>query len=186
MGVFFTPLDLLASFKIYDLRTAVSERKFVPPSFNDIRSILNMAQVLALRTSVRLITFDGDQTLYEDGKDFAHESPLAQHIIALILKGVDVALVTAAGYKGQPQRYEQRLRGLLSAMSTHKLEQSVLNHFFVMGGECNYLFRCVLKADGQAEAACGLEEIDPALWKEHSKYRVHEKVLPGNKTVSKM
>ena len=57
-----------------------------------------LAQVLAMRdTGLRLVTFDGDQTLYSDGSDFS-DPKLARYLVLLLHSGVSVALVTAAGY----------------------------------------------------------------------------------------
>lgn len=62
VGRFFTELPLVKAFCVYDGEKALTGRKFVPPSFNDIRHILNIAQVLALTGKLRLITFDGTAT----------------------------------------------------------------------------------------------------------------------------
>ena len=66
VGVFFTPLLLEEAFEHQDRQRRISSRRFVPPSFNDIRLILNSAQVLSLVRAgpLRLVTFDGDVTLY--------------------------------------------------------------------------------------------------------------------------
>ena len=37
------------------------------------------------------------------------------HIISLMQSGIDVAIVTAAGYPGQPEKFEERVAGLLAA-----------------------------------------------------------------------
>lgn len=72
VGLFFTPLPLEEAFLIQDKKRAISSRKLVSPSFNDIRVILNTAQVLQLAKygsgnegskSLKLVTFDGDVTL---------------------------------------------------------------------------------------------------------------------------
>ena len=50
-----------------DRQRRISSRRFVPPSFNDIRLVLNSAQVLGLvgvGGRLELVTFDGDVTLY--------------------------------------------------------------------------------------------------------------------------
>ena len=50
-----------------DRQRRISSRRFVPPSFNDIRLVLNSAQVLGLVRDggkLELVTFDGDVTLY--------------------------------------------------------------------------------------------------------------------------
>ena len=66
VGVFFTPLLLEEAFEYQDLQRKISSRRFVPPSFNDIRLILNSAQILSLVRGgpLELVTFDGDVTLY--------------------------------------------------------------------------------------------------------------------------
>lgn len=65
--MFFTPLLLEEAFEYQDRRRRISSRRFVPPSFNDIRLILNSAQILGLVGGggrLELVTFDGDVTLY--------------------------------------------------------------------------------------------------------------------------
>ena len=81
---------------MYDAKYKVSSRRCVQPSFNEVRHVLNLAQVLAMRqTQLRLVSFDGDCTLYSDGKDFS-DPKLARYIALLLRRGVHVALVTAA------------------------------------------------------------------------------------------
>jgi len=68
----FTPLPLRDAWTMYDAKYKVSSRRCVQPSFNEVRHVLNLAQVLAMRqTQLRLVSFDGDCTLYSDGKDFS-------------------------------------------------------------------------------------------------------------------
>ena len=58
---------------------------------NEIRHVLNLAQVLAVRdTNLRLVTFDGDCTLYSDGSDFS-DVKLARFIALPIDKRVSVS-----------------------------------------------------------------------------------------------
>ena len=64
VGRFFTPLPLVEAFNIFDAKYKLSQRRFVSISFNEIRKILNLAQLIAMKGNLRLITFDGDQTLY--------------------------------------------------------------------------------------------------------------------------
>lgn len=64
-------------------------------------------------SKLRLITFDGDCTLYSDGRDF-DDDKLARYIALLLKNGVSVALVTAAGYAYDAPKYMGRLRGLLT------------------------------------------------------------------------
>jgi IMP and pyridine-specific 5'-nucleotidase len=115
IGHFFTPLKLKGAFLQQDHQYHISQRKLVPPSFNDIRRILNCAQVSAIAGQLKLLTFDGDVTLYEDGGDLKRSSPLVDMIIRLLMDEVCVAIVTAAGYL-QPERYEQRLHGLIEGL----------------------------------------------------------------------
>lgn len=66
IGHFFTRLPLERAFLVQDPRRAISARRLVSPSFNDIRLILNTAQAMALAEgprALRLVTFDGDVTL---------------------------------------------------------------------------------------------------------------------------
>mmetsp|Transcript_3945 Transcript_3945/g.11810 ORF Transcript_3945/g.11810 Transcript_3945/m.11810 type:complete len:405 (+) Transcript_3945:111-1325(+) len=142
VGFFFTPLPLVEAFRRYDASVAMTSRKFVPPSFNDIRHMLNISQLLVLQRNLRLITFDGDQTLYQDGGDFHPESGLVQHLVDLLEEGVYVALVTAAGYENNPEKYESRLSGLLEGFLKRQLPADATKRFYVMGGECNFLYRC--------------------------------------------
>lgn len=148
VGKFFTPLPLRDAFLIEDKKRLISRRNLVSPSFNDIRSVLNSAQVLALThksgSRVRLMTFDGDVTLYEDGKNLAVDSPLVHCLIRLLANDLYVAVVTAAGYPGSQGAisYQGRLEGLMEALNkSTELCDRQKNNFLVMGGESNYLFR---------------------------------------------
>ena len=87
------------------------------------------------------MTFDGDQTLYADGQYFDNPK-LLRYIVKLLRNGVHVALVTAAGYKDAPEKYEKRLQGLLQGFRDQKVGAEVTSRFLVLGGECNYLFKC--------------------------------------------
>jgi len=150
IGEFFTPLPLAATWAAFDARYRVSRRRFVQPSFNEIRQILNEAQVRAFagearpgsknRSSLDFVSFDGDCTLYSDGKNF-NDPKLAAQILRLLEAGVVVALVTAAGYGYEAARYEKRLDGLLRVLAAAEPEPETLRRFFVVGGESNYLLQ---------------------------------------------
>ena len=56
--------------------------RFVYPTFNELRHIVNLAQVLGIKR-FKLITFDGDQTLYADQKNF-DDFYLAQQLLTLM------------------------------------------------------------------------------------------------------
>lgn len=66
IGTFFTRLPLADAFRYQDKQRFISSRRFVPPSFNDIRLVLNTAQLLGVTSTghLDLATFDGDVTLY--------------------------------------------------------------------------------------------------------------------------
>lgn len=81
-GPFFTRLPLEAAFKYQDRKRYISSRRYVAPSFNDVRLILNSAQIMAVTGgALRLATFDGDVTLYDDGESLKPSSPLIPRIL---------------------------------------------------------------------------------------------------------
>jgi IMP and pyridine-specific 5'-nucleotidase len=144
---FFTSLALEDAFLYHDSIRAISSRRFVPPSFNDIRLILNTAQLIPImkpkdsNTSLQLLTFDGDVTLYDDGASL--RSPEADPVITRLLHflstGVRIGIVTAAGYT-EPKNYFDRLSGLLVAMkNSTKLTPEQKSNLIIMGGESNFL-----------------------------------------------
>eukprot|EP00397_Hematodinium_sp_SG-2012_P023571 GEMP01024499.1.p1 GENE.GEMP01024499.1~~GEMP01024499.1.p1 ORF type:complete len:429 (+),score=69.74 GEMP01024499.1:228-1514(+) len=140
---FFTPLPLEEAFHIYNAKYRITNRLFIPPSFNDMRHILNLSQVMAFAkepNKLKLITFDGDQTLYADGENFTDQI-LGGRLLALLEVGCNLAVVTAASYGDRAEPYEARLGGLLSIMKDHNISEEACNRFYVLGGECNYLFQ---------------------------------------------
>lgn len=70
---------------------------------------------------------------------------MAKIIVELLKRGIVVSLVTAAGYPNEPERYEQRLKGILEAIQT--LPPTLIQRFLVMGGECNYLHTTWIEKD---------------------------------------
>jgi len=84
---------------------------------------------------------------------------------------VYVAVVTAAGYGLDGSKYAVRLEGLLRAVEATGMDAATAGRLLVLGGECNYLLRCVVK-DGKA----GLEAVPDEEWQ-------NEK-LPGPKPKS--
>ncbi|KAF2767624.1 IMP-specific 5-nucleotidase [Teratosphaeria nubilosa] len=141
VGLFFTPLPLQDAFAYQDRKRHISHRRFVAPSFNDIRLILNTAQIMALiRTSrLELVTFDGDVTLYDDGDVIAPSSPCIPRILSLLRKNIRIGLVTAAGYT-DASHYYTRFHGLLDAMAASPQAHEWENRLIVMGGEANFMF----------------------------------------------
>ncbi|KAJ5151562.1 hypothetical protein N7492_009857 [Penicillium capsulatum] len=143
VGTFFTQLHLEDAFRFQDDHRLISRRRFVAPSFNDVRLILNSAQLLGLVRSseVQLVTFDGDVTLYDDGTNLMPDSPVIPRILRLLQRGRKVGIVTAAGYEDAP-KYYGRLQGLLDAVHESKiLTPAQKQGIVVMGGESNFLFR---------------------------------------------
>lgn len=144
---FFTKLPLRDAFLIQDDRRSISGRRLVSPSFNDIRLILNTAQALAFantETTLKLVTFDGDVTLYEDGDSLTDDTAeIILRLIELLSRDIIVGVVTAAGYNDKTgNKYYERLRALIDTISgTTKLTTQQKENFTVMGGESNYLFR---------------------------------------------
>eukprot|EP01031_Cornospumella_fuschlensis_P032315 gene32315-39082_t len=165
VGVFHTPLPLGRSFMIYDNKYSITKRRFISPSFNEIRHILNLAQITAIGESLQLITFDGDQTLYSDGGNFdARNDELALGIISLLCNDVKVAMVTAAGYGFDGSKYEKRVQGLLDRFIQEEMTGSQISNFHLFGGECNYLFRCELVAQGEEKPRARLIPIPVEEW----------------------
>lgn len=148
VGQFFTKLPLKEAFLIEDQVRLISRRRLVSPSFNDVRNILNTAQVIALTSNaqlpLKLITFDGDVTLYDDGQSLTPDSPIVECLVQLLGHNLFVAVVTAAGYPGRQGalEYHKRLHGLIDVLNTtDRLLAEQKSNFLVMGGESNYLFR---------------------------------------------
>jgi len=159
IGTFFTSLPMERAFRFYDNKYAVTRRRHSAPSFNEIRHTLNLAQIQGSGDSLRFISFDGDQTLYEDGGNFAHDSELSVAIRSLLTHGVYVALITAAGYGYEGPKYEQRLRGLLDGFASSKLDAESVGRFFVVGGECNYYLRCK-----KTDSVVNLVRVSDEMW----------------------
>lgn len=149
MGKFFTPLFIERAFVYQDELRAISSRRFVAPSFNDIRLVLNTAQIMslaALPQPVRLVTFDGDITLYDDGQSLHPSNPVIARILGLMKRGLYVGIVTAAGYT-DASRYRERLYGLLEAVrDAAELEDAQRTNLIVMGGESSFMFRACMEA----------------------------------------
>lgn len=142
VSVFFTPLLLVEAFVYQDSQRMISSRRFVPPSFNDIRLTLNSAQIMSLVRNgpLQLVTFDGDVTLYDDGQSLTKENPVISRILQLLAQGIKIGIVTAAGYT-TANRYYERLYGILEAIKEALITKKLINPtLLVVGGESNYLF----------------------------------------------
>ncbi|RDL41562.1 IMP-specific 5'-nucleotidase 1 [Venustampulla echinocandica] len=142
IGSFFTRLHLADAFRYQDRKRFISSRRFVPPSFNDIRLILNTAQLMGVLEAgpLDLATFDGDVTLYDDGESLEPSNPVTQKIIHLMSHDTKIGIVTAAGYT-EAEKYYNRLHGLLDAIKASTILTEAQKHnIMVMGGESNFLF----------------------------------------------
>ncbi|KAE8548184.1 hypothetical protein EYB25_009978 [Talaromyces marneffei] len=149
IGQFFTPLLLEDAFIYQDQRRHISRRRFVAPSFNDVRLTLNTAQLMGLvrSSAISLLTFDGDVTLYEDGCCLVDDDPVLPRLMRLLGQGKKIGIVTAAGYT-EPSHYYVRLKGLLDAVRNDtSLTPDQKSGLIVMGGESNFLFRYDQSAD---------------------------------------
>jgi IMP and pyridine-specific 5'-nucleotidase len=121
----------------------------VPPSFNDIRLILNTAQIMGITAAgpLDLATFDGDVTLYDDGMSLEPNNEVISRILCkspvndntsklmpldLMSHNTKIGIVTAAGYT-QAERYYQRLHGLLEAVKASALTAEQKQNLIVMG-----------------------------------------------------
>jgi IMP and pyridine-specific 5'-nucleotidase len=159
VGKFHTPLALAHSFRVYDEKYSISLRTMIPPSVNEIRHILNLAQIISLGKNLKMICFDGDQTLYTDGGNFDIKNrELALSLIRLLCHGVKVVLVTAAGYgMDGASKYEYRLQELLNKFMDEQMNASQVENFYVLGGECHFLFQCKLitDTDGKTPSSAG-------------------------------
>jgi IMP and pyridine-specific 5'-nucleotidase len=182
VGTFHTRLPLRKAFAAYNAKHRITQRRHICISFNEIRHILNLAQIMAMRpvneaedmkdwaqesirqtdsgfsdspnspevsgilpqeafSGPKMMTFDGDQTLYSDGKNFEDNLRLANYLYLLLKHGVTVAVVTAAGYEYHAEKYEFRLSGLLTFFEEKGLSEADCERFYLFGGECNYLLR---------------------------------------------
>jgi IMP and pyridine-specific 5'-nucleotidase len=110
-------------------------------------------------TRLKLITFDGDVTLYPDGSTLQINNPVIPHLIDLLSQGIHIGIVTAAGYpEKHGQEYNRRLNGLLTAVSSSSLTPIQKGNLAILGGECNYLFR-------YSAIENGLLWVDEDLWR---------------------
>lgn len=170
VGKVFLKLDLLSALDEYDSAAHITRRRFVPPSFKEVRQVLNLAVVHAVSSGVKLVTLDADDTIYSDGGTLAMDSPMIPLITKLLRLGLHVSLVTAASYPGQPHKYEARLAGLLSSLAfaiEAGAPETILDGFHVVGGQCNYMLRAVVRreADGLSPHVC-LQEVPDEDWKD--------------------
>ncbi len=142
-GRFFTRLPLETSFAEMNGALPIERREHVPLSFHEVRHVFNLAQTRAIADTAHLLTFDGDKTLYDDRSAMNEDSPLVEPLLDALCAGKNLALVTAVG-SPDPGAYEDRLAGLLAEIrrSVRAGQPDPSPRLFVVGGQCNYLFRC--------------------------------------------
>jgi IMP and pyridine-specific 5'-nucleotidase len=91
---------------------------------------------------LKLITFDGDVTLYPDGSILESNNPVIPYLIDLLSQDIHIGIVTAAGYPNKHgKEYTRRLSGLLDTIAKSPLTCQQKENLAILGGECNYLFR---------------------------------------------
>lgn len=90
---------------------------------------------------LKLLTFDGDVTLYDDGASLhsVEKDPVILRLLHFLERDVRIGIVTAAGYT-EPKNYFNRLSGLLLAVqSSQTLTKAQKSNLIIMGGESNFL-----------------------------------------------
>ncbi len=92
-------------------------------------------QVHASAQSLKLCAFDADGTLYADGHHIEHDNQMVSLIVSLMRSGVYVAIVTAAGYPGEADRFEQRIEGLVNAFRRLRLPQVITDRSSNVSGQ---------------------------------------------------
>lgn len=110
------------------------------------RLILNTAQLISIASNeepLRLVTLDGDVTLYEDGKSLTADSKVVPVLVELLKRDIAIGIVTAAGYSDPSGlKYKERLDGIILAVrDSTTLTDEQKRRLLVMGGESNFLFR---------------------------------------------
>jgi len=166
----FLELDLLTALDEFDCSHGLTQRRFVPPSFAEIRKVLNLSVVNAAARPLKLLTLDADETIYADGLTLSAESPIIPLLIKAMRLGIHVSLVTAAGYPGEPHKFEARIAGLLRGFAfaiEAGAKPDLLRYFHVMGGESNYLLEPAVEMDSDGLAPrVFLREIRDSAWKD--------------------
>mmetsp|Transcript_15315 Transcript_15315/g.36149 ORF Transcript_15315/g.36149 Transcript_15315/m.36149 type:complete len:410 (+) Transcript_15315:18-1247(+) len=141
IGSLHLDLKLVEALEELEQRTALTQRRYIPPTFSEFRQLFNYATVHAVASTVKFITFDADDTLYKPGHCMQKTDWIVEALLALLQCGMTISIVTAAGYPRQPDKYEARMEGLLATMRDRKLPEEQRKRFLVMGGQCNYLCR---------------------------------------------
>lgn len=112
-------------------------------------------------------------------------NPIIPVIIQLLDVGLHLAIITAAGYPRDPISYEKRFSALLEALHERDISEEKLERFFVVGGECNYLFRMTRKPNENSteiekqQPRCRLEFVPAEEWLMES-FRKHEETKIQN------
>jgi IMP and pyridine-specific 5'-nucleotidase len=94
--------------------------------------MLSMYRHRASRQAHRPCTGLSIQTLYADGKNFESNPRLAFYLYQLLKHGVAVAVVTAAGYEYNVEKYEFRISGLLHYFQQRGLNEEECGRFYLV------------------------------------------------------
>ena len=129
---------------------------------------MNIAQLRGIAATIKLVTFDADGTIYQDGHHIEQDNTMIAEITTLMEAGCHIAIVTAAGYPGETVRFEERVRGLLDHFRDIHMPREVLSRFHIMGGECNYLLNVDENFRLQFVAPEGWMSPDMLAWEEES------------------
>ena len=110
----------------------------------------------------KLVTLDGDGTLYKQGGSVLKKGLLAALIVILLMFRINVAVVTALSHPDEPHKYRQKFQGIIDMMMKvfpDYPERKDIGKFYIMGGQCNYLYR--IDREGRIEEI-PKEEWDPS------------------------
>ena len=80
---------------------------------------------------------------------------MIEHIVALLRSRVHVAIVTAAGYPGHAERFEQRVEGLLAAFRNLRLPAEVTDR---RAGALGAKKQCSFGSVPAVAAKCGCQK----------------------------
>lgn len=116
-------------------------RKYSYATFHEARQLVNRSYALAAANSVKLITFDGDDTLYHAGHNFTEEK-IAERIAALINRDIFVAIVSAVNYGSNEAFYETRISNLINVINEKTSFNTFLrSNFMFIAGQAAEFFR---------------------------------------------
>eukprot|EP01086_Lenisia_limosa_P009858 TRINITY_DN33573_c0_g1_i1.p1 TRINITY_DN33573_c0_g1~~TRINITY_DN33573_c0_g1_i1.p1 ORF type:complete len:370 (-),score=40.29 TRINITY_DN33573_c0_g1_i1:51-1052(-) len=196
-GALHTHLDLPEAAVELDKTFNFLNRIHHRPTERLVIQLLAIAQIRSSLPHLKLVTFDGDGTLYPDGDSIENNKDAIVELISLLKRGYFVALVTAAGYP-DPNVYEKRLKPLLDGIRL--LPKADQKRFAIVGGECAYLLRIrscdalemvqrsewfteEMNSWNQDQISCLLDESEKALKSEIERLNLSAKVIRKERAV---